>query len=143
MKLGVYKLDHRATVPEFKTEQAACFDIVAIDREIHRAAAIYSTGLAFEIPAGYCLEIFSRSGHGFNEDLRLVNSVGVIDADYKGELKVKLAYDGPAYLRPSWPMVGDRVAQGRLKKLVKTDIVEVFEQTETERGAGAFGSTGK
>lgn len=140
MKLGVFKLDPKAIMPRFATDGAACFDIVATDTD---GSGVYSTGLAFEIPEGYCLEIFSRSGHGFRDNIRLCNSVGVIDADYKGELMVRLVYDGPVHRKPQWPIVGDRVAQGRLKKLVKTELVEVFEQTESKRGTGGMGSTGK
>ena len=143
MKLGAYKLDPRAVIPEFATNGAACFDLVAIGREIKNGSAIYSTGLAFEIPDGYCIEVYSRSGHGFKDDLRLSNCVGIIDSDYTGEVKVKLAYDGPVHQSPSWPWIGDRVAQGKLVKLVKTEIVEIFEQKTTERGTGGFGSTGK
>ena len=143
MKLGVYKLDHRAIVPEFATDGAACFDLVAIDREIIGRKVLYSTGLAFEIPDGYCIEVYSRSGHGFKDDMRLSNCVGIIDADYTGEVKVKMSFDGSPHQQPSWPWVKDRVAQGKLVKLVKTEIVEVFEQTESARGDGGFGSTGK
>lgn len=143
MKLGAYKLDQRAVIPEFKTAQAACFDLVAIGREIIGGNAVYSTGLALEIPDGYCVEVYSRSGHGFRDDLRLSNCVGIIDADYTGEIKVKMAYDGPSFLTAEWPWVNERVAQAKLVKLVKTEIVEVYEQKETERGVGGFGSTGK
>ena len=112
-------------------------------REIIGGNAVYSTGLALEIPDGYCVEVYSRSGHGFRDDLRLSNCVGIIDADYTGEIKVKMAYDGPSFLTAEWPWVNERVAQAKLVKLVKTEIVEVYEQKETERGVGGFGSTGK
>ena len=143
MKLGMCKKDPRAVIPEFATGGSACFDIVAIDREVVGRKVVYSTGLAFEIPDGYCVEVYSRSGHGFKEDMRLSNCVGIIDADYTGEVKVKMSFDGSPHQTPSWPWSGERVAQGKLVKLVKTEIIEVLEQKETERADGGFGSTGK
>lgn len=141
MKLGVKLLNGKAELPEFKTEGAACFDLVATDwiseGLSHR---VYGTGLAFEIPKGYHLKVYSRSGHGFKDNLSLCNSVGIIDADYKGEVKVKLTHTDID--TPNWPWVGDRVAQAMLVKNVKTDIIEVQELSESERGEGGFGSTG-
>lgn len=139
MKLGVYKLNPKAKIPKFESDGAACFDVVAIGRE----GCVYSTGLAFEIPEGYHLKFYSRSSHGFRDDIRLSNCTAIIDSDYKGEVKLKLAFDGPPSYHPDWPMAGDRLAQAMLVKNVKTEIIEVFEQTESERGNGGFGSTGK
>ena len=141
MKLGVKLLHHKAVMPGFQTEGAACFDLVAVNRGSHGGnTTTYGTGLAFDVPDGYHLKVYSRSGHGFNNDVSLVNSVGIIDADYTGEVKVKLAYSGTG--RPDWPYVGDRIAQAMLVKNVKTDLIEVTEIKETERGAGGLGSTG-
>lgn len=144
MKLPV-KLDHpKAVLPEFKTDGAACFDLTAVSRSpIGSRSVVYDTGVVFDIPGGYHIKVYSRSGHGFNDSLRLANAVGVIDSDYRGPIKVKLTYDGPPHGRPDWPMVGDRVAQAMLVKNVKTEIVEVEEVSETERGENGFGSTGK
>lgn len=143
MKLPIKRIHPKAKMPQFETEQAACFDLVATERERHGNTATYGTGLVMDIPEGYHLKIYSRSGHGFKHGLRLANSTGIIDSDYLGEIKVKMVYDGPQYATPDWPHVGDRIAQAMLVKNVKTDLVEVDEiKKQTERGTGGFGSTG-
>lgn len=142
MKLGVKRLAPEAKMPVFSSNGAACFDLYAVDRHVGDDIAIYSTGLAFNIPEGYCLEVYSRSGHGFNDDMRLANAVGIIDSDYVGEVKVKLTYDGPVAIRAKWPVTGERIAQAKLVKLVKTELIEVDELKDTVRGEGGFGSTG-
>ena len=86
--------------------------------------------------------IFSRSGQGFNYDMRLANCVGVIDSDYRGELMVKLTKDvGPE----SQAIVneGVAIAQGMLIKLDRIKFIEVEELSLTDRGTGGFGSTSK
>jgi dUTP pyrophosphatase len=101
----------------------------------------YSTGLAFEVPEDHVMLVFSRSGHGFKSDVRLSNCVGVIDSDYRGELKVKLTCD-----KQGWGLeinAGDRVAQGMIIPIEKVQFEEVKELSQTERGKNGFGSTGK
>jgi len=75
----------------------------------HDYPVIFSTGIAFEIPAGWVMRIYSRSGHGFNSDTRLANFVGIIDSDYRGEVKVKLTNDSTNRLLAIGH--GDRIAQ--------------------------------
>jgi dUTP pyrophosphatase len=145
MKLP-YKLSHpKAKPPKFAHDADACFDLTAATREpINARSMLYDTGLVFDIPDGYHIKVYSRSGLGFKYDMRLCNSTGIIDADYLGTIKVKLVYDGPVSYRPDWPMVGDRIAQAMLVKNVKTELIEVEEITkETARGENGFGSTGK
>lgn len=145
MKLP-YKRRHPAAVPpKFAHDTDACFDLTAATREPSGARSMkYDTGLVFDIPDGYVLKVFSRSGLGFKHDIRLCNSTAIIDAGYLETVKIKLTYDGPVSYRPDWPMVGDRFVQARLERNVKTDLVEVDEiDKETERGDGGFGSTGK
>lgn len=101
---------------------------------------VFETGLFFEVPQGKVLLVFSRSGHGFNHDIRLANCVGIIDSDYRGELKVKLTNDSTqAFFNVKR---GDRIAQAMLvdSNQVQFEIVE--ELSETERGTGGLGSTG-
>lgn len=142
MKLPYTRKHPRAEPPTFGSEEAACFDLTATTRDIKGNTALYGTGLHFNIPKGYMLEVYSRSGHGFRDDLMLCNSVGVVDQDYTGEVKVKLTYTGPD--KPDWPHVGDRIAQAKLTKLTKTELIEVEEITkETKRGENGFGSTGR
>jgi len=139
-----------AIIPEFQTEGASAFDIHAIDGgaiandhnvETHRAH-IFSTGLEVEVPAGYTLLILSRSGHGFKSDVRLSNCVGVIDSDYRGELKVKLIKDVGVPFDNFNVSPGDRIAQGIVLQLPTVRITEVEELSDTTRGKGGFGSTG-
>lgn len=148
MIIKIKKLHERAMIPTFATEGAACFDLYAMvedSKEIsifEYSPAIIRTGLAFEIPQGHAMIIYSRSGHGFKNDVRLSNCVGVIDSDYRGEVKVKLAADGGGFsgFRVSH---GDRIAQAMI---IPVPAIEGFlvsnELSETERGDGGFGSTG-
>ena len=83
--------------------------------------------------------IYSRSGHGFKNDVRLANCVGVIDSDYTGEVKIKLTIDNEEGFIVEH---GSRVAQAMIIKLPSVQLVEVDELKTTERGANGFGSTG-
>jgi dUTP pyrophosphatase len=140
MKLKIKRLDPRAVIPTYGTDGAGCFDITAITRDhVAPGISLYRTGLAFEVPPGYIMEVFSRSGHGFNDHTRLANCVGVVDADYRGELMVKLVRDDHETEMP-WP--GDRVAQAKLTRVTMVDFIEVDELSNTARGVGGFGSTG-
>lgn len=140
MKLKVKRLSEIAVIPRYATDGAACFDLVSTSRKIGSGGtATYETGLAFEIPKGYVMLVYSRSGHGFKEGLRLSNCTGVIDSDYRGQVMVKLQSDQP---NPDWPRVGERVAQALLVKLPVVEFEEVEELTETKRGNGGFGSSG-
>ncbi len=144
MKLP-YTLKHpKAKPPKFAHGDDACFDLAACTREPHGARSmVYDTGVVFDIPEGYHIKVYSRSGHGFKYDMRLCNSTGIIDAGYRDTIKVQITYDGPASYRPEWTCIGDRIAQAMLVKNVKTDLVQVDEiGTETERGENGLGSTG-
>lgn len=149
------KLKHKyVQPPTYATSGAGCFDIRAdtynkletSDNE-HWSTTIgmnesitFGTGLFFEVPQGKVLLVFSRSGHGFNNNIRLSNCVGVIDSDYRGELKVKLTKDSIFSLFSI--NKGDRIAQAMLvdSNQVQFEIVE--ELSETKRGVGGLGSTG-
>lgn len=150
MKLNVKKMYSDVKLPEYSSEGAGCFDLFAympnspaISLVFDNDTATIQTGLHFEIPFGYVMEIDSRSGHGFKKGVRLVNSSGQIDSDYRGEVMVKLIKDGDDATRT--PLVikhGDRIAQAKLIPVPRVEFVEVEELTTTERGAGGFGSTG-
>lgn len=130
-----------ARMPVYATEGAAAFDFFAAETgTVHSGnPLIINTGIRIEIPKGYCLKIYSRSGHGFNKDIRLANCVGIIDSDYRGDIKVKLTPDSPkAHLSV---MAGDRIAQGVIERCELWEFEEVLQLSETERGAGGFGST--
>lgn len=144
--VGVKRLTNTAILPAFATAGAACFDLHAdlksedgCEQIIFSYEHIFRTGLAFDIPKGYALMVYSRSGHGFKNDVRLANCVGVIDSDYTGEVKVKLTIDNDGSFIVSH---GDRIAQAMLIKVPCVQLVEVDELKTTERGANGFGSTG-
>lgn len=128
-------------MPAYATAGAACFDLHAMHEGWVPAggATSFQTGLAVEIPPGHAMLIYSRSGHGFKRGVRLVNSVGVIDSDYRGEIAVKLHNDSPLdfYFER-----GDRIAQAMVVPVPRVELLRVDELSDTERGAGGFGSTG-
>lgn len=144
LKLKVKKLNSKAQIPQFQTDGAAGFDVKVIDVDDSTVSPgqskVFGTGLAFEVPEGYVMLVFSRSGMGFKHDLRLSNCVGVIDSDYRGELKVKLAYDG---MESYTVAEGERVVQCVILETPKVEILEVEELSDTDRGSLGFGSTGK
>lgn len=141
MKVRVQKLHTDAVLPTYASDGAACFDLRTIEAGEVGAyqANTFRTGLAFEIPDGHLMLVFSRSGHGFKHGLRLANAVGIIDSDYRGELMVRIHNDSriPFGFEP-----GDRIAQAMILPIPTVEIVEAAELTETARGTGGFGSTG-
>lgn len=147
MKLKIKKLHPAAMLPTYATPGAACFDLYALPENDKAVPVCFGlpttipTGLAFEVPEGHVMLIFSRSGHGFNNDTRLANCVGVIDSDYRGEVKVKLTRDQSPTSYPIFKH-GDRIAQAMVIPLPKVTFEEVQELSDTQRGNGGFGSTG-
>jgi dUTP pyrophosphatase len=142
MKLKIKRLDERAIIPKFATDGAACFDLHALDGGIVFGddSREFETGLAFEIPPGHVMLVYSRSGHGFKNDIRLSNCVGVIDSDYRGAVAVKLRAD--VAIKSTGFEAGDRIAQAMIVALPVVQIEEVDELSNTARGAAGFGSTG-
>ncbi len=146
VKVRVKRINPDAVIPSFKTEGAACFDMAVMDDIVLRTlnacdeALMVPTGLAFEIPEGYHMKIFLRSSIGHTSHLRLANGTGIIDSDYRGE--VMLLVENPSRDLVIIPK-GSRIAQGMIEKNVPVVFEEVEELSETKRGAGGFGSTGK
>ena len=136
------KLHPDAQVPVYATPGSACFDIFSVEsKNVYPGKSeIFETGIALEVPRNHVLLIFSRSGHGFKHDVRLANTTGIIDSDFRGELKIKLKSDGKMVLCID---SGDRIAQGIIIPYPKVYFEEVKELSETDRGTGGFGSTGK
>lgn len=144
--LKVKKLHPDALIPRYQTDGAACFDLNALMHNPLCGKTVspgmskaFDTGLSFEVPAGYVMLIFSRSGHGFNCGIRLSNATGVIDSDYRGEVKVKLHNDSSVDFHVSH---GDRIAQAMIIECGQWDLIEADELSATGRGDGGFGSTG-
>lgn len=141
--LKVKRLNPDVKFPTFATDDAACFDIYNDEKEVNviqsKKSVKFKTGLAMEIPKGYFVLIYSRSGHGFKNGVRLSNCVGVIDADYRGELMVSLINDS---FESFTVQPGDRIAQGMLMEIPTHTLDEVDSISETARGTGGLGSTG-
>lgn len=143
--LKIKKLDDRVQLPVRATEGSACFDLRAIlDAPVTLAAGemqSFPTGIAIEMPSPDCVAlVFSRSGMGAKYGVSLANSVGVIDSDYRGEIRVTLInHGGAAYtVNPD-----DRIAQLMVVRTLPLHAEFTEELSDTERGAGGFGSTGK
>jgi dUTP pyrophosphatase len=144
--IKIKKLHKDAVIPTYGTDGAGAFDIYSIeDGLMHpNSGLVLRTGLAFEIPPGFALMVYSRSGHGFKYDVKLANCTGIIDSDYRGELMVKLWKDQDEKKPEGFPYIvtiGDRIAQGIILPVPRIQFIE-SELSETERGTGGFGSTG-
>lgn len=100
----------------------------------------FYTGLAFEIPKGYCGLILSRSGIGTHRRLRLPHCVGLLDDDYRGNVSVPMCNDSNI---PQVVKAHERIAQLLIVEKPEIKLVEKEELSATERGAGGFGSTGR
>lgn len=145
MKINVVKMYDDVKLPTYATDGSGCFDIYA-DRLAAEEGQTktFSTGLKFEVPEGHVMLVFSRSGHGFKEHVRLANCVGVIDSDYRGELMVKLTRDPKPHSNSTPDLVqGERIAQAMIVPIPKVEFVEIAEEdlSATHRGSGGFGST--
>lgn len=137
-----FKRVHQDTqVPAYATAGAACIDLSATSGGTVPVGGMrnFGSGLAFEIPPGFVMLVFSRSGHGFKNGVRLPNCVGIIDSDYRGEVSVGLHNDGQ---QPFVVNAGDRIAQALILPLPAIALVEADQLSDTERGDGGFGSTG-
>lgn len=145
MKVRFKKLSPQAIVPTYAHNGDACFDIYALgdmEKPVDirpDGAAVVPTGISFEVPMGYVMLVFSRSGHGFKNGVRLGNAVGVIDAGYRGELKVALHNDGRARFKVAH---GDRIAQAMIIPRPAIELEEAGELSDSSRGTGGLGSTG-
>ncbi len=141
-ELKIKKLDERATIPTYGTVDAAAADLYALlDNETTinpGEMVMIGTGLAMEIPKGYVGLIYARSSLGSKKGLAPANKVGVIDADYRGEVKVPLYNHSK---EPQTVSPNERIAQIIFTPYLKADFKEVDTLDETIRGAGGFGST--
>lgn len=130
-------------LPEYKTLDSAGMDLKAFLSESvtlnSLQRALIPTGLFIEIPKGYEGQIRARSGLAIKHGISLVNGIGTIDSDYRGELKIAIVNISN---EPFTINNGDRVAQLVINKYERVELVEVETIDETERGSGGFGSTG-
>lgn len=144
MDLRFKKLYKTAHTPTFGTKYSAGMDLYNSDTTTTEIAPhetkFVHTGLVFEIPIGHVGLVYARSGLACKRGLRLANSTGVIDSDYRGEVMIALHNDSNAIqtINP-----GERIAQMIIMPYPSIDLVEVSEIDNTERGVGGFGSTGR
>ena len=141
--LKVKRLAEDVELPRRETEGSAGYDLRAhleAPLEVQPGAwAMVPTGLGAEIPAGLAGMVFSRSGLGTKHGMVVAQGVGVIDSDYRGEIKVPLRNMGE---KPYAVQPGERIAQLVLLPVQLLPVEEVQELTHTQRGQGGFGSTG-
>ena len=143
-RIAVKKLDERAVLPTYGSEFAAGADLYAVlDEELTilpGETKLVKTGLAMEIPEGYAGLIYARSGLAAKRGLAPANKVGVVDADYRGEVMVAL-HNHSTQPQTIAPM--ERIAQLVVAPFLKAEFVQADELEATVRGAGGFGSTGR
>ena len=171
LELKFKKATFGAKNPKYATDDASCFDLYANHDAIIKPSetVVVGTGIIFEPPKGYGIMLYPRSGISSKTPLRFANSVGVIDNDYRGEVKVILENVKPKDYKlrvvPSYMTVdgeevmndykygqlpegtivikkGDRIAQAMPIKIDKVKLVQSKILSETERGEGGLGSTG-
>ena len=142
--LKIEKLPHNRILPEYKTEGAAGMDLcAAIEEPIELKPLernLIPTGLKIELEHGFEAQIRPRSGMSIKHGITLINCVGTIDEDYRGEVCVPIVnVSNEAYtIQPQ-----ERIAQMVIARVEQAKIEVVTELTETQRGEGGFGSTGK
>lgn len=143
-EIKVKKLRENAVVPKIATSGSAAADLYAcIDEEVTVPAGkstVIPVGIAIAVPEGYGAFIFARSGLGIKHGIAPRNCVGVIDSDYRGEICVGLqnSSDEDYVIKPN-----DRIAQMAIMPVMPAEYVLCDELSDTERGEGGFGSTGK
>lgn len=144
MEIKVKKLTSTAKLPTRGSASAAGYDLYAdIEKEVRIAphtTEMIGTGLSMEIPEGYFGAIFARSGLASREALRPANCVGVVDSDYRGPFMIALHNDGEQE-RVITP--GERIAQLVVIPYLPVEFTEADTLSDTGRGSGGFGSTGK
>ena len=139
MSLKVKKLCHEAVLPVRGSEGAAGYDLQSIEPVVILPGkrAVVATGLSIELPPNVYGRIAPRSGLAVKHGIQV--GAGVIDADYRGEIKVVLFnHDtNPYVIKP-----GYRIAQLVLERCETPEVEEIFDTSDTQRGEGGFGSTG-
>ena len=143
-KIPVKKLKPNAMLPTYGSPEAAGADLYAClesSVEIAPGETVFiPTGLAMEIPKGYAGLAYARSGLACKQDLAPANKVGVIDSDYRGEFMIALHNHGREVRTIEH---GERIAQLVITPVYTPGFTEVSELSDTKRGSGGFGSTGK
>lgn len=144
MNIKIKKLVEDAIIPKYQTVGSAGFDFHTVEdvTVFPKETKLVSTGLAFEIPEGYELQVRPRSGMSLKTKIRISNSPATIDSDYRGVVSIIVDNISSHGSLPYEIKKGDRIAQGVICKVNQAVFVE-DELSETERGEGGFGSTNK
>lgn len=144
MKVNFKKLNENAKAPSYGSAFAAGADLCSAENEntvIPAGKTVFiHTGISMEIPEGYAGLIFARSGLACKKGLAPANKVGVVDSDYRGEIMVALHNHS---LEDVTIEVGERIAQISLVPYLTADFIETDTLSDTVRGDGGFGSTGR
>lgn len=144
VNVSIKKLYSDAQIPTHGSAQAAGYDLYAylsVPVTIYPHSTVkIDTGIAIAIPDGYFGGIYARSGLATKQGLRLANSTGIIDSDFRGGVIVAIHNDTD---KAQLVMPGQRIAQLVIQPYLSAEFVEVDNLDETERGEGGFGSTGK
>ena len=141
MKVKIKKTHPNGKIPTYATDGSGAFDFYSAEdvKVGNGQVRNINLGVALEIPQGHVLLLFPRSSIGIKTCLRMANSVGVIDSDYRGTIHAM--YEN-IFCVPHHINQGDRIAQGIIVPIPKVEFEEVEELSTTERGDGGFGSTG-
>lgn len=142
--LKILRLPHNKVLPEYKTEGSSGMDLsAAIDEPITLKSLeriLIPTGIKIELPLGYEAQVRARSGLSIKHGITLINAIGTVDSDYRGEICVPVVnLSADEYtIQPN-----ERIAQMVICKVETANIVVTEELENTDRGSGGFGSTGK
>lgn len=142
MIVKLKKLHANAVIPSYATPGSAGFDFHSI-RDVYiypGGSALIETGLSVEIPEGFELQVRPRSGMSAKTKIRVSNSPGTVDSDFRGEIKIIVDNIGTQGYEIK---CGDRIAQGVVAPVLQVTFEEVSELGSSERGEGGFGSSGK
>lgn len=143
LTLKIKKLPNFVSIPEYKTQGASAMDLVAaIDEDVVIPSGeirMIPTGIAIELPHNTEAQVRSRSGLAIKKGIAVVNGIGTIDEDYRGEICVGLINHSKVDFKVSR---GDRIAQMAIMEVLKPEIKISDDLSDTQRASGGFGSTG-
>ncbi len=141
MKIKIQKINNDAVVPHYVHKGDAGMDLYSVEEVILAAGErkLIGTGLKFEIPMGFELQVRPKSGLAANFGVTVLNTPGTVDSGYRGEVKVILYNSSKNEYQVK---KGEKIAQAVIAKYEEAEIEEVAELSETSRGDGGFGSTG-
>lgn len=141
MNVKIQKTHHDGRIPTYATDGSGAIDFYSAEEVAVEGLQVRAIdlGVAMEVPEGHVMLLFPRSSIGKNTNLRMANSVGVIDSDYRGTIHALYENNSAC-----WELIkkGDRIAQGIILPIPKIEFEEVTLLSGTKRGHGRFGSTG-